>query len=531
MNQFKVKSSFDDKKIRQYIMEFEGLDPDTSKDYEQFIDELQLSDEEAAAGTHISNAFTTTSYGGINGAKALQMLERQSIMHAFSRLPLATNYPCDDNDVGVFLSNNYSTGVFMGIMIDTGAAIRSTAGQDQFIALQQIQDVKLDKSRAGEAKIQFGIGTTTSLGTTTVRTPIGNITFHVVPANTPFLLCLKDLDDLYVKFDNLENVLIQHGKRTPIVRAYGHPWMLLNPIKALTYANGITTHPSNVVSCHLTEPELRQLHRRFGHPSARRMHKVLERAGHETNLEEITKLTKFCDQCQRHGRAPGRFKFTVRDDHDFNHTVFTDVLTIEGKNVIQIVDEGTAFQAARFLTNMSAECAWSTIKECWIDTYLGPPSYVVHDAGTNFASKEFRDNATVMNVEVKEVPVEAHNSIGLVERYHIPLRRAYEIISHEIPSMSKEHKLQAAVKSVNDTMGPDGLVPTLLVFGAYPRMTTWDTPATSITQRAAAIRKAMEAVRKCHAARKIADALRMRNGPRTDHIADLPLDSDVLVWR
>ncbi|KAI2634264.1 hypothetical protein GGS26DRAFT_553076 [Hypomontagnella submonticulosa] len=27
-----------------------------------------------------------------------------------------------------------------------------------------------------------------------------------------------------------------------------------------------------------------------------------------------------------------------------------------------------------------------------------------------------------------------------------------------------------AVKAVNDTAGPDGLVPTLLVFGAYPRL-------------------------------------------------------------
>src|ERR1035438_2655262 len=86
-------------------------------------------------------------------------------------------------------------------------------------------------------------------------------------------------------------------------------------------------------------------------------------------------------------------------------------------------------------------------------------------------------------------------------------------------------------KAVNDTAGPDGIVPTLLVFGAYPRMTQWDAPAASIAARAKAVEQAMEAVRQCHATRKVTEALRIRNGPRTSHLAELPVNSDVLVWR
>jgi hypothetical protein len=41
-----------------------------------------------------------------------------------------------------------------------------------------------------------------------------------------------------------------------------------------------------------------------------------------------------------------------------------------------------------------------------------------------------------------------------------------------------------AVKVVNDTAGPDGLVLTLLVYGAYSRMTNLDPPAPSIIDRA-----------------------------------------------
>ena len=43
-----------------------------------------------------------------------------------------------------------------------------------------------------------------------------------------------------------------------------------------------------------------------------------------------------------------------------------------------------------------------------------------------------------MAIEVKEVPVEAYNSVGKVERYHAPLRRVYKIISSELEGASEE---------------------------------------------------------------------------------------------
>jgi len=43
-----------------------------------------------------------------------------------------------------------------------------------------------------------------------------------------------------------------------------------------------------------------------------------------------------------------------------------------------------------------------------------------------------------MAIKVKEVPIKAHNSIGKVERYYTPLRRAYKIISLELEDASKK---------------------------------------------------------------------------------------------
>ena len=72
-------------------------------------------------------------------------------------------------------------------------------------------------------------------------------------------------------------------------------------------------------------------------------------------------------------KAPGRFKFTLKDDCDFNYTVIIDVMYLEERQTLHVVDEATSFQAARFLENLSARTVWEALRNCWIDVYLGLP--------------------------------------------------------------------------------------------------------------------------------------------------------------
>ena len=66
--------------------------------------------------------------------------------------------------------------VFMGIIIDTGASRKSTAGYGQFQALQAIdKSVSLNTLTKGQVTIQFGIGVSTSIGTIDVNSPIGKV--------------------------------------------------------------------------------------------------------------------------------------------------------------------------------------------------------------------------------------------------------------------------------------------------------------------------------------------------------------------
>ncbi|KAI1439012.1 hypothetical protein GGR50DRAFT_685073 [Xylaria sp. CBS 124048] len=205
---------------------------------------------------------------------------------------------------------------------------------------------------------------------------------------------------------------------------------------------------------------------------------------------------------------------------------------IDGSPVLHVVDAATGFQAARFMRTVSAKETWELLKACWIDTYLGPPDVITHDAGTNFNSTEFRNEARLAGTTCNQVPVEAHWSIGKVERYHAPIRRAYEIFTEEVQG-SKASRLQMAVKAVNDTANPDGLVPTLLVFGAYPRINMDSPPTSSQLQRAQATQKAMSEIKKIKAKRNVQNALNTRNGPDTsDRLPEsLPLGSLVLVYR
>jgi hypothetical protein len=86
-----------------------------------------------------------------------------------------------------------------------------------------------------------------------------------------------------------------------------------------------------------------------------------------------------------------------------------------------------------------------------------------------------------------------------------------------------------AVKAVNNTTSPNRLVPTLLVYRAYLRISKLDPPAPSVTDRVAIIRKAIAEIVKLRAKQTINNALHHRNGPNTTLVHNLPLNSKVLI--
>ena len=87
----------------------------------------------------------------------------------------------------------------------------------------------------------------------------------------------------------------------------------------------------------------------------------------------------------------------------------------------------------------------------------------------------------------------------MVECYYSPLYCIYYIIIAELLDINKDIALQMAFKVINNSVGFNSLIPTLLVFGAYLCIIKSNTPNPTVVKRAAALKKAIEEVKKLKA--------------------------------
>lgn len=150
-------------------------------------------------------------------------------------------------------------------------------------------------------------------------------------------------------------------------------------------------------------------------------------------------------------------------------------MVLDGDPVLHIVDDATKFNVARFLPDVSTDTIWATIIECWAAMYIGLPNRILTDQGSQFGDR-FVGLARLANVEVNRTGIEAHASLGLAERYREPLRSTFRKIEVSWPGVDKGLALAFAVKAMNDTLGPEGLVPSALVFGEFPQINTRSEP-------------------------------------------------------
>ncbi len=178
-------------------------------------------------------------------------------------------------------------------------------------------------------------------------------------------------------------------------------------------------------SCLLIEIELRRLHRRFDHLSARRLYEILTRSDHD-NVESrvIEHLNKYCHHCQMHEKFSERFSFSIRNsDSEFNFNILMNILYIEikfedeNKLVLHLMNEITRFQVDRWLKNISARHVWDQFRTCWIDTYLRSFDVIITDFDKQFVFREFKKYADNIKIIVKIVSIKAHHSIKMMKRY------------------------------------------------------------------------------------------------------------------
>lgn len=160
-----------------------------------------------------------------------------------------------------------------------------------------------------------------------------------------------------------------------------------------------------------------------------------------------------------------------QDDVVFNRQVPVDLSFLEGDAVLPVLDCDTPWSAAGFMTKgRSADATWDLFMKIWVTTYVGNPREIHVDEGSRLQSPQWRAKVEVAGTKQRYSGVESHNSLGVGECYHAPLRHNFRRVRAVHPSIPMSQTLALSIWAMNQTAGPMGISPVLLVFGISPRM-------------------------------------------------------------
>ena len=410
-----------------------------------------------------------------------------------------------------------------GICIDS-AAQRSVVGVEQAKAYCSLFNVPFSPSESNTRNVfSFGIHKHIGLGLLTVQVPIApthfiSVSVEVVDTNVPFLLGLDTMEKYKMVLETDKCMLSSklEGWQIRLRKKLGHLYYEWVP---------------NVL---FTESELMKVHRHFHHPDSERLYSVMSRTEPDKTSPEVLRTLKrissTCDLCQRRTRAPHRFRVSLPDaDVVFNRTLCLDLMYLENKPVLHVVDKDTEFSAAAFLGKETADATWNTFMNILVCVYIGFPDAMATDQGPQFKSQRWKTLLLLAGIKHFQSGAQSHNALGVGERYHAFLRDIYRKVRLQHPGVERSHCLSLSLKEMNDTDGYHGLGPTLLVFGAIPRIPVipMDLPAQMDCM------KAMESARKEMASfmamELISKAVRMNVPSVADN--DIVIGSRVLLYK
>ena len=132
----------------------------------------------------------------------------------------------------------------------------------------------------------------------------------------------------------------------------------------------------------------------------------------------------------------------------------------------------TRILVAVFVNTRKANVIWEKILVEWMNKFAGV-SHIVHvDQGCELVSNGFKNYCMSLCIYLKEASVKSIYSLGIGERYYGPMKKNLYIykMKEEIPHLDDEIALKMAIRAINDCLGPEGLVPSLLVIRMLPRI-------------------------------------------------------------
>lgn len=113
---------------------------------------------------------------------------------------------------------------------------------------------------------------------------------------------------------------------------------------------------------------------------------------------------------------------------------------------------------------------WLKFIECWPIGYTQHPTTISLDQEYGLTTLAFISLSTALETNLQYSGAQSHNSIGIAEIYHLPLQRVLRTLRAKYKKDEQELLLRYAVKGLSDTMGPNRLVPSLLVSRTLPKL-------------------------------------------------------------
>jgi hypothetical protein len=132
-------------------------------------------------------------------------------------------------------------------------------------------------------------------------------------------------------------------------------------------------------------------------------------------------------------------------------------------------------------------------------------------------------------IRLRKSGVVAHISLGIGERLHKPLRIIHKKVQMDYTHIPPSTVLKLAVKAMNDKIGENGLVPSILVFGVTPRYPALSTELPNQKERMDFISAAQQVKNSIIVERRRTTALNKSVPSAVDYVFEI--GSEVLVFR
>jgi hypothetical protein len=148
------------------------------------------------------------------------------------------------------------------------------------------------------------------------------------------------------------------GWTMPLHRQYGHIALTLEMPSSTWY----------------TRNQPLRLQKHLVHPSTHKLLNLLRRvdpSGTPPGTKEVLKeIALACHACQTFASRPIPFQIRDLERIIINHEVRIDLLWIEGKAIVHVVDAGTTFSPATYVSNQDVASIWNAFLRCWSTMYV-----------------------------------------------------------------------------------------------------------------------------------------------------------------